>query len=143
MLHCKMKHRNPVDDTICAILSGYTRIAIVGLSSKPTRDSNRVGSYLLEQGYDIVSVNPEIDSTLGLRAYPDLFSVPPPVEVVDIFRRVQYIPEIVDRAIQTGARAIWMQNGLVQEASAELARQAGLLVVMNRCMMFEHTMHFA
>ena len=142
MLQCKMKHRNSIDDTICAILSGYTRIAIVGLSSKPTRDSNRVGSYLLEQGYCIFPVNPQIDSALGLKAYPDLFSVPRPVEVVDIFRRVQYIPEIVDRAIQVGARAIWMQNGLIEETSAESARQAGLLIVMNRCMMFEHTMHF-
>jgi predicted CoA-binding protein len=143
MPHCKIKHRNPVDDTICAILSNYTRIAIVGLSSKPTRDSNRVGSYLLEQGYGIFPVNPQIDSALGLKAYPDLFSVPPPIEVVDIFRRVQYIPEIVDRALQVGARAIWMQSGLVEEASAQSARQAGLLVVMNRCMIFEHTMHFA
>jgi len=143
MLPCKMKHRSSIDDTICRILSSYNRIAIVGLSSKPSRDSNRVGGYLLEQGYAVFPVNPQIDSALGLKAYPDLVSVPPPVEVVDIFRRVQYIPEIVDRAIEVGARAIWMQNGLVEEASAELARRAGLLVVMNRCMMFEHTMHFS
>jgi uncharacterized protein len=142
MQHCKMEHRNPIDDTICSILTSYSRIAIVGLSSKPWRDSSRVGSYLLEQGYEIFPVNPEIGNTLGLKAYPDLPSVPRPVEVVDIFRRIQYIPEIVERAIEVGAKAIWMQTGLIDEASAERSRQAGLQVVMNRCMMFEHTMHF-
>jgi uncharacterized protein len=141
-MKCKMKHRNPMDDTICSILTSYSRIAIVGLSSKPWRDSNRVGSYLLEQGYQIFPVNPEIGDALGLRAYPDLPSVPKPVEVVDIFRRIQYIPGIVERAIEAGAKAIWMQTGLIDEASAERSRQAGLQVVMNRCMMFEHTMHF-
>jgi predicted CoA-binding protein len=137
-----MKHRNPVDDTICSILRSYTRIAIVGLSSKPWRDSHRVGSYLLEQGYEIFPVNPEIGDALGLKAYPDLISVPRPIEVVDIFRRIQYIPEIVELAIEAGAKAIWMQNGLSDEPSAERSRHAGLQVVMNRCMMFEHTMHF-
>jgi predicted CoA-binding protein len=142
MQHCKMKHRNPIDDTICSILTSYSRIAIVGLSSKPWRDSHRVGSYLLEQGYEIFPVNPEISDTLGLKAYPDLSSVPRPIEVVDIFRRIQHIPEIVELAIEAGAKAIWMQNGLSDEASAERSLQAGLQVVMNRCMMFEHTMHF-
>ncbi len=141
MTHCIMNHRTPLDDTICVILREFNRIAVVGLSGKTWRDSNRVAAYLLRAGYTILPVNPGVDEVLGLKSYPDLYSVPRPVEVVDIFRRKEWIPALVDAAIEIGARAVWMQSGLEDEASAERARRAGLLVVMDRCMAVEHSLH--
>lgn len=142
MRHCSMKHRDAADETVCRILSGYSRIAIVGLSGKPWRDSYRVACYLLEQGYRVIPINPEVRDVLGLPSYPDLRSVPGTVEVVNVFRRLEHVPAVVNAAIERGAGAVWTQYGLIDEESAERARQAGLLVVMNRCIMAEHTLHF-
>ena len=137
-----MKHRAPLDETVCTILGSYHRIAVVGLSDKPWRDSYAVAKYLVDHGYEIIPVNPEIHQVFALRSYPDLLSAPRPVEVVNIFRRTEYIPEIVDQAIQVGAKAVWMQYALVEQASAERARKANLLVVMDRCIRVEHNLHF-
>ncbi len=123
------------------ILRECHRIAVIGLSEKPWRDSNRVAAYLLQHGYTILPVNPEMSEVFGIKSYSDLRAVPRPVEVVDIFRRKEFIPEIVDTAIEIGAKAVWMQLGLEDEASAERARKAGLSVVMNRCMAVEHSLH--
>ena len=101
-----------------------------------------MAAYLLEQGYDIIPVNPRFKAILGMASYPNLFSAPGPVEVVNVFRRVEHIPEIVEQAIAIGARAVWMQAGLEHQQAAERARHAGLLVVMNRCIMVEHGLHF-
>jgi predicted CoA-binding protein len=136
-----MIHQDPLDDTICMVLGMFRRIAVVGLSDKPWRESNRVAGYLLQQGYTILPVNPEIPEVFGLKSYPDLLSVPPPLEVVDIFRRKEFIPELVDMAIEAGAKAVWMQSGLDDPVSAERASVAGLHVVMNRCMKIEHSRH--
>ncbi len=136
-----MNHRTPLDDTICMILREYRRVAMVGLSGKPWRDSNRVAVYLQQQGYTILPVNPEISEVFGMKPYPDLLAAPRPVEVVDIFRRKEFIPAIVDMAIAVGAKAVWMQRGLEDEVSAKRARDAGLLVVMDRCMAVEHSLH--
>jgi hypothetical protein len=104
-----MKHPTPLDDTICTILREFKRIAVIGLSDKPWRDSNRVAGYLLQHGYTTLPVNPEISAVFGLRCYPDLVAAPRPVEVVDIFRRTEFVPAIVDMAIEIGAKAVWMQ----------------------------------
>ncbi len=113
-------------------------IAVVGLSPKPERDSHEVAKYLQDQGYRIVPVNPRADTILGEKSYPDLASIPGKVDVVDIFRRSDDVPPVVDQAIDIGAKAVWMQLGIVNEDAAAKAREAGLGVVMDRCMLVEH-----
>jgi predicted CoA-binding protein len=120
------------------ILDTYRIVAVVGLSPDAERASFRVASYLKEQGYRIIPVNPKLSQILGEVCYPELTSIREPVEVVDIFRRAEEAPGIVDQAIAIGARVIWMQEGIVNEAAAQKAREAGLLVVMDRCMRKEH-----
>ncbi len=119
--------------TEAEILRRYRTIAVVGLSNDPRRDSHSVSQYMQAAGYRIIPVNPEETEVLGEKAYPDLASVPEPVEIVDIFRRPEYIPAIVDEAIAIGAKVIWMQQGIVNETAAATARAAGLEVVMNSC----------
>jgi predicted CoA-binding protein len=121
-----------------AILRQYRRIAIVGLSPNPDRPSYSVAVYLARHGYDITPVNPKESEILGRKCYPSLKDVPPPIEIVDIFRAPEAIPAIVAEAIECGAKAIWMQLGLIDEEAAQRARDAGLKVVMNRCTQVEH-----
>ncbi len=123
---------------IVRILRESKTIAVVGLSDKPDRPSYRVAKYLQDHGYRIIPVNPTLTEVLGERAYPDLLAIPEPVDVVDIFRQSEAVPPIVEQAIAIGARAVWMQEGVVHEAAAARARQAGLDVVMDRCMFKEH-----
>jgi len=106
-------------------------IAVVGLSPNPQRDSHRVAKYLQNQGYRIVPVNPMVGEVLGEKSYPDLSSVPEPIDMVDIFRRSEHAASVVEEAIQIGAKYIWMQDGVVDEEAASKAEAAGLLVVMN------------
>ena len=113
-------------------------IAIVGLSSKPDQPSYRVASYLKEQGYKMIPVNPAEKEILGERCYPDLTSIPESIDVVDIFRRSEKVPPIVEEAIRIGANAVWMQEGVINEEAAARARKAGLMVVMDKCMRKEH-----
>ena len=112
-------------------LTNSRTIAVVGLSPDSSRDSYTVSKYLQQKGYRIIPVNPMVDEVLGEKSYPDLKSVPEPIDMVDIFRRSEYVAPIVDEAIEAGAKYIWMQDGVVHEAAAEKARAAGLLVVMN------------
>ena len=116
------------------ILETCNTVAVVGLSPRPERDSNGVAAYLQEMGYRIIPVNPSASEILGEKCYPDLPSIPNPVDVVDIFRRSQEVPAIVAEAIKIGAKAIWMQKGVVSEEAASMAKNAGLMVVMNECM---------
>jgi len=125
-------------DTIEKILDESKAIAVVGLSPDPARLSHGVARYLQAQGYRIIPVNPFAQEILGEESYPDLASVPEAVDVVDIFRRAEHVPAIVDAAIAKGARAIWMQEGIVHQEAAAKAREAGLMVVMDRCMYKEH-----
>ncbi len=118
-------------DTIDEQLSNSRTIAVVGLSPDPARPSHYVAKYLQEQGYRIVPVNPSVDDVLGETSYPDLRSVPLAVDMVDIFRRSEVAGEVVDQAIEIGARYVWMQDGVVDEDAAVRAREAGLLVVMD------------
>jgi uncharacterized protein len=120
------------------ILKKCKTIAIVGLSSDETRPSCRVGQYLQAQGYKVIPVNPKESQILGCTCYPDLKKVPEKVDVVDIFRRSEDVPPVVDQAIEIGAGAVWMQEGIKHEDAAEKARKAGLKVVQDRCIMKEH-----
>ena len=120
------------------ILNSSRVVAVVGLSAKPDRPSYRVASYLKENGYKIIPVNPDIREILGEVTYPDLSSIPEPVDVVNIFRRSEEVPAIVEEAIRIGSKVVWMQEGVTNEEAAVRAREAGLLVVMDRCMLKEH-----
>lgn len=126
------------DEDIKDIVTKSKTVALVGISHKEERDSNRVARYLREHGYKVIPVNPKYKEVMGETCYPDLKSVPEHIDVVDIFRNVEAIPGIVDEAIQVGAGAVWMQLGLAHEEAAEKARGAGLRVVMNKCMKIEH-----
>ena len=106
-------------------------VAVVGLSDNPQRDSHRVSKYLQSQGYRIIPVNPMIEEALGEKSYPDLKSVPEPIDMVDIFRRSELVPPVVDEAIEVGAKYIWMQDGVVNEEAAAKAEAAGIPVVMD------------
>jgi predicted CoA-binding protein len=123
---------------IAEILRNTRTIAVVGLSSRRMRPSFGVSQYLQRAGYRIIPVNPFETEVLGEKAYPDLVSVPVPVDLVNIFRRSEYVPEIVEAAIGIGAKAVWMQEGVIHEAAAAHARAAGLAVVTDRCMLKEH-----
>ena len=113
-------------------------IAVVGLSKRQDRAGHYVPAYLQQAGYRIIPVNPTLTEALGEKAYPDLLSVPEPVDLVLIFQRSENVPPFVEQAITIGARAVWMQEGIVNQAAAETAHQAGLQVVMDACMMVEH-----
>ena len=125
-------------DDIDEILKNSRTVAIVGVSPKEDRPSYRVASYLKSQGYDMIPVNPACSEVLGETSYPDLLSLPRPVDVVDIFRRSEDVPPIVEQAIRIKAKVVWMQEGIVNEAAARMAQQAGLKVVMDHCMRKEH-----
>jgi len=128
-----------VNETITQVLKESRIIAVVGLSNNPERPSYRVASYLQAQGYKIVPVNPTITEALGEKSYPDLAAIPGPVDVVEVFRKSEDVPPIVEAAIGKGAKAVWLQEGVVNEAAATRARAAGLLVIMDRCMLKEHS----
>lgn len=116
----------------------FQTVAMVGASPKRDRASFRVASYLKEQGYRVIPVNPLVNSILGEKSYPNLASIPDKVEIVDVFRDSEALPEIAEEAIKIGAKVLWMQEGVVNETAAARAREAGMMVVMNRCMRKEH-----
>jgi uncharacterized protein len=124
------------------ILEKYKNIVVVGLSSQRWRASYSVSEYMQNAGYRIIPVNPNETEVLGERAYVSLDDVPGPIEIVDIFRRPEYVPEIVEAAIRRNAKVIWMQLGVVNEAAAARARDAGLEVVMDRCILQDHVEYF-
>jgi len=119
-------------------LRGAKTIAVVGLSGRRFRPSHGVAEYLQRAGYRVIPVNPHETEVLGEEAYPDLASVPLPVDIVDIFRRSEHVPEIVEEAIRIGAKMVWMQEGVIHEEAAQRALVAGLKVVMDRCILKEH-----
>lgn len=126
------------DDAIREILLSARTIASVGLSSNEEKDSYGVASYLKEQGYRIIPVNPTATEILGEKAYPDLESVPEKIDLVQVFRKPEDVPPVVDDAIKAGAKVVWMQEGIVNEEAAQKAREAGLQVVMDACMRASH-----
>jgi predicted CoA-binding protein len=132
----------PTPDSADKILRSARTIAVVGLSANPRRPSHGVARYLQRAGYRIIPVNPNVTEVLGERAYATLSELPGPVDVVEVFRRSEFAGAIVDEAIAIGARAVWLQDGVVDEAAAERARAAGLDVVMDDCMMRRHAAGF-
>jgi uncharacterized protein len=131
-----------MSDSIGTILETYKTLAIVGLSSKHMRASYGVASYMQAHGYRIIPVNPNEKSVLNEKAFASLEEVPEPVSLVVIFRRPEFVPEVVESAIRKGARAIWMQEGVVHEEAARRAQAAGLTVVQDRCILKEHAKRF-
>ena len=132
-----------MEDVAARILREFRRVAVVGISDRPERDSHRVAAYLRRVGYTLVPVNPNVTTVLGLRCWPSLEAAPGPIEVVDVFRRSELVEPVVAAAIAVGAKAVWMQDGVVNERAAATARAAGLLVVMDRCMLRDHSSGFA
>ncbi len=128
---------NPSDEQIKRLLERYTKVAVVGLSPDPNRPSHGVARYLQNRGFKIISVNPNEKKILGQKAYPDLRSIPEKVEIVNIFRKSDHVPPIVDEAIKIDARVIWMQEGVINHPAAVKASQNGIIVVMDRCMLKE------
>ena len=129
-------------NTLRRILIENKRVAIVGLSDDWYRPSNFVGKYLLEHGFEVIPVNPKYDEILGQKCYADLKDIPTPVDIVDLFQRSDRIPPFVDDAIKIGAKVVWMQLGIINEEAAQKARDAGLEVVMDRCVKIEYARLF-
>ena len=125
-------------ERITELLKSTRTIAVVGLSDSPLRTSYGVSEYMQSQGYRIIPVNPAITESLGEKAYASLSVIPEKIDIVNIFRRSEFVPEIVEEAIQLKVPAIWMQEGVVHQAAAEKARLAGIFVVMDRCILKEH-----
>jgi predicted CoA-binding protein len=130
-------------DPIADILRLAKTIAVVGLSDNPLRPSYGVAAYLQGEGYRIIPVNPNIREALGELSYPSLLAVPEKIDIVDIFRRPEFVEEVVDQAIQLKVRAVWMQEEVIHQAAAEKARRAGIFVIMDRCILLEHRARFA
>jgi len=126
------------DEMMKDILSSAKTVASVGISGNTEKVSNSVGAFLMEHGYHLIPVNPTADEILGQKSYPDLASVPEKIDVVQIFRRPEDVPPVVDEAIKVGAKVVWMQEGIVNEQAAQTAREAGLQVVMDACMRATH-----
>lgn len=127
-----------MNSNIKELLENAKTIAVVGLSPNPDRPSYRVSRYMQEHGYKIIPVNPNIKEVLGAKAYQSLKDIPEKVDIVDVFRRSEDIPPIADEAIAIKAKALWMQEGIVNESAAIKAESAGLKVIMNRCIMVAH-----
>ncbi len=138
-----MSFSNPPDAEIRKILANPTTVAVVGCSDSPARDSLRIATLLRRKGFKVIPVNPTLPpeallKALGERCYPDLKSIPEPVEIVDVFRRSEFLPEVVSDAIAKGARILWCQLGVVDLAAAQRAQKAGMTVVMDRCPAIEY-----
>jgi predicted CoA-binding protein len=133
-------------DPIRELLTRVKTIAVVGLSDNPMRPSHGVSAYMQAQGYKIIPVNPQIAEALGEKAYPSLLDLPPElakqIDLVDVFRRSEFVDEIVEQAIQLKIPALWLQEDVINEPAAEKARQAGIFVVMDRCILKDHRARF-
>lgn len=132
----------PKSDPITDLLKRAHTIAVVGLSNSPLRPSHGVAAYMQTQGYKIIPVNPNVEESLGEKSYASLLQVPQKIDVVNVFRRSEYLEEIVDQAIELKVPAIWMQEDVINESAAQRARQAGIFVVMDRCILKEHRARF-
>ena len=133
---------NPSADEIKKLLENSSTIAVVGLSSNPDRASNRMAGYLLNKGYRVIPVNPNEDDIWGLKAYPDLKSVPEKIDIVDVFRKPGDALEIVKQAIEVSAKAVWLQETVISPEAFYHGKQAGLMMVMDRCIFKEHSRLF-
>jgi len=130
--------KNPSDNQIKEILQKSRNVAVVGLSGNSEKDSYRVARYMMEKGYKIIPVNPREDQIMGLKSYPDLTSISEKIDIVNVFRRSEFLPSVVEEALQVGPGCIWTQLGVVEEGSAARAQSRGITVVMDRCIKIEH-----
>jgi predicted CoA-binding protein len=128
----------PQSDPVAALLKRSKTIAVIGLSANPKRASHGVSAYMQTHGYRIIPVNPHVEESLGEKAYASLLDVPEKIDIVNIFRRPEFVEAVVDQAIQLKVPAIWMQEDVIHERAAEKARKAGIFVVMDRCILKEH-----
>jgi uncharacterized protein len=128
----------PQSDPVAALLKRSKTIAVIGLSANPMRASHGVSAYMQTHGYRIIPVNPHVEESLGEKAYASLLDVPEKIDIVNIFRRPEFVEAVVDQAIQLKVPAIWMQEDVIHERAAEKARKAGIFVVMDRCILKEH-----
>ncbi len=135
-----MSHRNPTEEELRALLTGAATIAVVGASADPEKASNGIMRKLLRAGYRVVPVNPGENEVLGERAYPSLLDVPDRIDIVDVFRRAEDTPAIADDAVTIGAKALWLQSGIVNEEAAARASAGGLMVVMDACIGVMHAL---
>jgi predicted CoA-binding protein len=131
----------PPPEKIKEILTGYKVVAVVGLSDNKMRPSYRVGMFLKAQGYDVIPVNPAYDTVLGLKSFKSLLDIPREVDIVNIFRKPEAVGPIVEEVIKKGAKVVWMQEGVINEEAARRARDAGMTVIMDRCMYKEYAKH--
>ena len=129
-------------DAVMDLLKRARNIAVVGLSSSPLRPSHGVAAYMQTQGYHIIPVNPTIEEALGEKSYPSLLDVPEKIDIVNIFRRPEFVDEVVDQTIQLKVPAIWMQEEVINEKAADKARKAGIFVIMDQCILKEHRASF-
>lgn len=132
----------PDPDPIRELLATAKTIAVVGLSDNPFRASHGVSAYMQERGYKIIPVNPNIRMALGETAYPSLLAAPDKIDIVNVFRRSEFVEEVVEQAILKKIPAVWMQEGVINQAAATRAEQAGMLVIMDRCILQEHRARF-
>jgi hypothetical protein len=139
-LSCKISSAMPASqsDAIADLLKRSKTIAVVGLSNSPLRPSHGVSAYMQTHGYRIIPVNPEIKGSLGEKAHASLLDVPEKIDIVNVFRRPEFVEEVVDQAIQLKVPAIWMQEGVINEKAAAKARKAGIFVVMDHCILKAH-----
>jgi len=129
----------PTDEHIRSLLQQARNIVVVGLSDKTHRDSNRVAKYLQEHGYRIIPVNPGLKTILGEKCYPDLLSIPEPVDIINVFRRSELVLPVVRDALHLNPQAIWLQLGIMNEGAADLANSAGVSIIMDKCIKVEHS----
>jgi len=134
-----MPQHNPPDDVLRQLLTSASTIAMVGASSNPDRPSNGIMRKLLSAGYRVIPVNPNETSVLGERAYASLADVPEPIDIVDVFRRAEFTPAIADEAVKIGAKALWLQSGVVNDEAAAKAEAGGLMAVMDACIGVMHS----
>ncbi|MEM3865288.1 MAG: CoA-binding protein [Nitrososphaerota archaeon] len=131
-------HDGLSDKEIKNVLEKYRVIAVVGMSKDPMKPGHYVPKFLIRHGYKIIPVNPTVDEVLGLKSYPSLNEIPEDVEVVDVFRRPEHIPEVAEEAVKKKAKVLWLQEGIYNAQAVEIAKNGGLIVVWNRCIMKEH-----
>ncbi|MFC1556823.1 CoA-binding protein [candidate division KSB1 bacterium] len=136
-MECEIPDINAANEEIDSILDSYKTVAVVGLSTNPEKDSYKVGAFLKEHGYTIIPVHPKAEEILGEKSYASLKDIPGPVDIVCLFRPPDQVPPFVDDAIDIKAKVVWMQLGIVNNAAARKAREAGVDVVMNKCMKVE------
>jgi len=128
----------PADEHIRQLLQQVKTIAVVGLSDKTHRDSYRVAKYMQEHGYRIIPVNPRLKTILGEKSYPDLLSIPEPVDIINVFRRSELVLPVVNDAVHLNPKAIWLQLGIMNEDAADMANNAGVIIIMDKCIKVEH-----